>query len=669
MAVLASCSKQSGKLNSIPRTGKTEIGLKMLTGIDEQRFAKLLDRSEALRRIDHPHLARHLNASLGPHRPRSRLTKMRMRPILRSTCMGRWRPPKHHAEQSRATREILGWGHEIAAAIGLSPCTTRRRFRTSRRSRTQHHHPRRTTRALLIDYDTILWGDSTDTSIVSLSSLNPTPQQPGLAGAKRADIQALAVTLLRAFAHDANSELGSDELTQRATANLTNHAKDPRGVATNLIRATTSPPQSADDLHRIVQDRFENRPRRQLPGTWVSRTAILAGAALIVGGSIFAATWDPSEESPQGARVSSSPARTTPVVAQPIDYSALDTCDELNPTFGTTNYEPLAMFGDRLNRIDRGEDIQGCSFVGETSLDIMVASAEAMTVNDMQRSVPSCDGKRTAAPDASAWLVLGRSNPGGFSESCVFLQGKKGVLLIEFDDFAARPEAERREVLVKLMQTAFDRATNRSVTSNVLNASSLPALDKPLRDRPLRPPADTSTVIAPGRWGQVEAGMTAERAIDTGQVKAPPNPCTNDRLDPAGTKYKRTGRDDNDDGIPDLFPITELEAAVTLDSRGRVDFIGGFDITKTAAGIADRSTIKDLHSAYKKRLIAVVVDEQPLEQFKIAEGTKVLQFNTQDGRVSGMMAYDVLKSTFMAGSNAKDASSPKSSIQGVGGLC
>ena len=42
------------------------IGLKMLTGVDESRFAKLVERSEKLRAIDHPHIAQHLECFIGP---------------------------------------------------------------------------------------------------------------------------------------------------------------------------------------------------------------------------------------------------------------------------------------------------------------------------------------------------------------------------------------------------------------------------------------------------------------------------------------------------------------------------------------------------------------------------------------------------------------------------
>ena len=43
-----------------------KIGLKMLTGVDESRFTKLVERSGKLRAIDHPHLAQHLECFIGP---------------------------------------------------------------------------------------------------------------------------------------------------------------------------------------------------------------------------------------------------------------------------------------------------------------------------------------------------------------------------------------------------------------------------------------------------------------------------------------------------------------------------------------------------------------------------------------------------------------------------
>ncbi|MFD0807407.1 hypothetical protein ACFQ0K_15045 [Nocardioides caeni] len=44
----------------------TRVGLKLLSGVDEQLFRKILERSERLRTARHPHLAVHVDSFVGP---------------------------------------------------------------------------------------------------------------------------------------------------------------------------------------------------------------------------------------------------------------------------------------------------------------------------------------------------------------------------------------------------------------------------------------------------------------------------------------------------------------------------------------------------------------------------------------------------------------------------
>lgn len=259
-----------------------KVGLKMLTGIDEDRFGKLLERSAVLRTIDHRHLASHLECFLGPAPTDESLDEDEYDQFFAAHQWVDGVSLKDKLADARP-RDVLNWGRQVGEAIDYLHNFPGGGF-AHRDVHARNIVITPDAEAVLIDYDTILWGDVQDTNVAGLSSLGVGDREPGLAGAQAEDIKALAGTLLRAFARDDEGRLDLGELREAVEANLEGFAKDPKGVTEELTNCLRKPTGSPIALVNATERRFERRAARvRVPARKsVIRLVVLVAAAALL---------------------------------------------------------------------------------------------------------------------------------------------------------------------------------------------------------------------------------------------------------------------------------------------------------------------------------------------------------------------------------------------------
>jgi hypothetical protein len=324
------------------------VGLKMLTGIDEDRFAKLMARSDTLSKVEHPHLARHIECFIGPAPSDEPVDEDECDQFFSAHVWVNGRSLSENVPNGDVL-QILRWGHQVGTAIDfLHSHTDGGLAHRDIHARNIIITPENI--AVLIDYDTILWGDSVDTNIVSLASSGGSSRR-GLGGAQASDTQALAAVLLRCFANDPQEAMAFEELPIAATPRLQGIAKDPKGVISRLRDAIEHPAPDAGQLMRQVQARFDHRAS---PFSTIRRSRFLklsvAIALTVVVAAMILATIVGARHDNSGAPFRTAPttaATTSAVEADDVAASDLPTVSQVAAIYPAGN---LARRDDLPNR-------------------------------------------------------------------------------------------------------------------------------------------------------------------------------------------------------------------------------------------------------------------------------------------------------------------------------
>lgn len=270
----------------------TRVGLKLLSGVDEQRFRKILERSERLRAARHPHLAVHVDSFVGPPLSAHRVAEEDADLFYSAHVWVEGTSLRDH--EPAAPDAVLGWLGQVAAALDHLHTLPGGGF-AHRDVHAGNVIVRPDGTAVLMDFDTILWGELSDTRLTSLTSPRAI-DAVGLAGAQRADRSMLAVMALTALAGgeaaDAAGSLG--ELQAAAGEGVAAGARGTALVA-HLRHAVEEPPATATELVEVAADLLSGRrrpPRRpvRLPRAARSpRVVAVAGLlALVLGMSVTA---------------------------------------------------------------------------------------------------------------------------------------------------------------------------------------------------------------------------------------------------------------------------------------------------------------------------------------------------------------------------------------------
>jgi hypothetical protein len=259
----------------------TRIGLKMMPSMESSRFEKLRERSPRIPR--HPNLARHVECFSGP--PPTAAEAGEDDFVFYSAHVWVVGRSLDDASLDAGPQEILGWGRQIALALDALHSTPGGGL-AHRDVYGKNIIVTPSGDAVLIDFDTILRGDASDTGLSVLSGLGAGARARGLPGAQAEDRALLALALLRAFARDGSSHRPAEELPGSALATLRGKARDPEGVVAVLTEALDSPPATALALIDSVEAHFTRAPGRRARGAgWTRSTRagmIAVGSAAVV---------------------------------------------------------------------------------------------------------------------------------------------------------------------------------------------------------------------------------------------------------------------------------------------------------------------------------------------------------------------------------------------------
>ncbi len=267
----------------------TVVAVKMFTGdVPEDRFAKLMERSVALREVNHPRLAHLLEVFVGPPFVEEPVEEDE---AVERYCVHAWIEGEPLADVclSASPAQVLQWGREVAE--GLDHLHTHPAGPFAHRD----IHPRNILitsdgNAVLIDYDTILVdGRSADRTAVLLHSTRFAPAEPaaGIGGAQHDDRWSLARTLLFCLARDPLSELRVADACVAAQAALSDTAADPEGVVA-CLRAVLDGEDPRSALELMTHLDRPLRHRRFLPrvaGSSATRRPVIGG---LVGAGVLA---------------------------------------------------------------------------------------------------------------------------------------------------------------------------------------------------------------------------------------------------------------------------------------------------------------------------------------------------------------------------------------------
>lgn len=349
----------------------TRIGLKLLSGVDEQRFGKILERSEQLSTVRHPHLAVHVDSFVGPPLSAHEVAEEDA-DLFYSAHVWVEGVALRDLEPAPPER-VLAWLGQVAGALDHLHGLPGGGFA----HRDVHAGniivgPDGT--AVLMDFDTILWGELSDTRLTSLTSPRAI-DVIGLAGAQRGDRSMLALTTLAVLAgSEAAAAAGSlDELAARAGERVAAGARG-AALAGHLRRAVDEPPRSAAEVIDLADDLLSGRrrpPRRPLRLPRAARSpfaiAVAGLLALLLGVSLTA--WSLARRDVAGTAATSSDPSPTAAAVPPAFVCwdgarrrTLKSCGEPRGVAGL-NWALSAVGLTDTSCSPQGEDyFAGCSF-------------------------------------------------------------------------------------------------------------------------------------------------------------------------------------------------------------------------------------------------------------------------------------------------------------------
>lgn len=256
------------------------IGLKMLTGMDQARFEKLVTRSSQLSRLRHANLAHHIECFVGPPPSDSEVDEddadlfFAAHEWVEGTTLESRVPDATPAE-------ILSWGSDIASGLDALHLPANGGL-AHRDISLRNIVVTPEGRAVLIDFDTVLWGDLQDSHILSTSGSWFRESRPGLAGAQAGDRTALAAVTLRALAEDVGGALTMDQCCLVARDRLARAGvADPNGIVDVLSTGVTHPDSSANALMTRAAAGLTQKPVRK-QRTLVVSAAVGAAVVAIV---------------------------------------------------------------------------------------------------------------------------------------------------------------------------------------------------------------------------------------------------------------------------------------------------------------------------------------------------------------------------------------------------
>lgn len=416
-----------------PDSDPVKVGIKMLTGIDENRFAKLLDRSEKLCAVTHPNLARHLECFIGPVPTNDDVDEDESDQFF---AAHEWVDGESLRERlgNADPRDVLNWGSQIAGALDHLHAAPGGGF-AHRDVHARNIIIRSDNIAVLIDYDTILWGEADDTNVASLTSLGARASEPGLSGAQAEDVKGLAATMLRAFARDEDSALRLAELQNVATSNLQGVAKDPIGAISGLVQILHSPEVSASSLVRNVEDRFERQPPRfRTPSRSrvIGALAALAVAVVLVAGVAYWSTERSERSATRAVRetVTRSDLPTAVQVASILPNARVDQRSVAMTRGGSTDrayqvsHPPDCWNSSWDNAVQASSGREASYFGRESELlpysisvtvyQFETEQAARKTENFFATFSKKCDGKRSNQPHGTPTTYQSLQLPQGF---------------------------------------------------------------------------------------------------------------------------------------------------------------------------------------------------------------------------------------------------------------
>ncbi|MBZ5735416.1 hypothetical protein K8Z61_13000 [Nocardioides sp. TRM66260-LWL] len=260
----------------------TAVGLKALTAIDEDRFRKVADRSARIPR--HPNLAHHLETFLGPPVLAAPDEIEEDDHVFYSSHV--WVEGRLFSEAilTASPAQVRAWARDVAEgldALHAAPSggLAHRDVHGRNVVVTPEGH------AVLLDFEAVLWGDDTDTSMSALTSVpsDVAESAPGLRGAQQRDRALLAVLLLRGLARDASGTMPFDEVRDVARRTLEELVADADGALAGLWAAACGrAPGSAVEIVEAL-DRPNLRPAGAVRGgrRHRVRAGVLAAAVVV----------------------------------------------------------------------------------------------------------------------------------------------------------------------------------------------------------------------------------------------------------------------------------------------------------------------------------------------------------------------------------------------------
>lgn len=357
----------------------TAVGLKLHSGIDEERFLKLANRSSRLAELDHPSLARHIECFVGPAPTPDAVEEEDCDQFLSAHV---WVEGKSLAKAMTdgPPAVTLGWLRHIADGLDyLHAAGLAHRDVTPRNIVLADDGP-----AVLIDYDTILWGDLGDTSLYNISGFSPAPRV-GLVGAQSVDRSMLAATALVALAGRPAGLPDEQATRSQLLQRLVGIAADPHYVLAVIDRLRSAPPLTAssviDEIHTALSNRRRQAPSPRPGGPRPKprrHRQLFPATLLLVGGIVLTGTMLTMVDlrgvtAPDVAPTRVPTVKATSIPTAPSDPTlVVDTCN----TFGNCDYwDPILVHRDsrisgQLGTLARGSTVEAvCWTYGRTFTD------------------------------------------------------------------------------------------------------------------------------------------------------------------------------------------------------------------------------------------------------------------------------------------------------------
>ncbi len=146
---------------------------------------------------------------------------------------------------------------------------------------------------------------------------------------------------------------------------------------------------------------------------------------------------------------------------------------------------------------------------------------------------------------------------------------------------------------------------------------------------PTPTPDPESWVMGPDSFGPISTATTRKQALATGLYRAAPSPCSAQRLDWRGQKYKDIpGTDDKDLAKPYL-------PTISYDNEGSPEFIDPGPGTATDRGIRKADSLSRLQITYDDDLIPGLDQSPGRGSFAVSGDRSHLLFVVMYGKVVG----------------------------------